>query len=123
MLCSDVCFPLDHEQVTIFDHRGCARKGVEYKGELVGGQDDEMMVKVQQTQLKIDSPAFKELANVVRAVSICPEWILKFLACSPCIGDLSETRSWERAVYSLQLPSTSKLIELWRGAHQNSCVP
>lgn len=57
-------------QITIFDHRGCARKGNEYKGELVGGVDDEMLVKVQQTQLKIDSPAFKELANQVLAVSV-----------------------------------------------------
>jgi hypothetical protein len=51
------------------DHRGCARKGTEYKGELTGGQDDEMLVKVAQTQLKIDSPAFKELANSVLQAS------------------------------------------------------
>ena len=56
-------------QITIFDHRGCARKGVEYKGELSGGTDDEMCVKVAQTQLKIDSPAAKELATSVLAVS------------------------------------------------------
>merc|ERR1719183_820079 len=56
--------------ITIFDHRGCARKGVEYKGELSGGQDDEMLVKVAQTQLKIESPAFKELASSVLQASL-----------------------------------------------------
>ena len=60
---------MSHPQITIFDHRGCARKGKEYKGELSGGQDDEMLVKVAQTQLKIDSPAFKELASSVLQVS------------------------------------------------------
>eukprot|EP01010_Urceolus_cornutus_P001844 NODE_2417_length_544_cov_138.482828_g1918_i0.p3 GENE.NODE_2417_length_544_cov_138.482828_g1918_i0~~NODE_2417_length_544_cov_138.482828_g1918_i0.p3 ORF type:complete len:144 (+),score=53.34 NODE_2417_length_544_cov_138.482828_g1918_i0:38-469(+) len=56
--------------ITVFDHRGCARKGAEYKGELSGGQDDEMLVKVAQTQLKIDSPAFKELASSVLQASL-----------------------------------------------------
>jgi len=56
-------------QITIFDHRGCARKGGEYKGELSGSQDDEMLVKVAQTQLKIDNPAFKELAASVLQAS------------------------------------------------------
>ena len=56
-------------QITIFDHRGCQRKGTEYKGDPSGGQDDEMMVKVSQTQFNIASPAFKELANSVLAVS------------------------------------------------------
>merc|ERR1719183_2899955 len=55
--------------ITIFDHRGCARKGGEYKGELSGSQDDEMLVKVAQTQLKIDNPAFKELAASVLQAS------------------------------------------------------
>ena len=55
--------------ISIFDHRGCARKGVEYKGELSGGQDDEMLVKVAQTQLKIESPEFKELASSVLQAS------------------------------------------------------
>eukprot|EP00802_Teleaulax_amphioxeia_P016112 Tamp_16222.p3 GENE.Tamp_16222~~Tamp_16222.p3 ORF type:complete len:150 (+),score=37.92 Tamp_16222:435-884(+) len=56
--------------ITIFDHRGCARKGGEYKGELSGSQDDEMLVKVAQTQLKIDNPAFKELAASVLQASL-----------------------------------------------------
>jgi len=56
--------------ITIFDHRGCQRKGTEYKGDPSGGQDDEMMVKVSQTQLNIASPAFKELANSVLAASL-----------------------------------------------------
>jgi len=56
--------------ITIFDHRGCARKGTEYKGEPAGGQDDEMMVKISQTQLNIASPAFKELASSVLAASL-----------------------------------------------------
>lgn len=57
-------------QITIFDHRGCARAPKEYKGELSQSQDDEMMVKVAQTQLKVESPAFKELANKVLLVSL-----------------------------------------------------
>ena len=57
-------------QITIMDHRGCARKGSEYKGAASGDQDDEMCIVVKQTQLKIDSPAFKELAESVRAVSL-----------------------------------------------------
>ena len=60
---------MSHPQITIFDHRGCARKGKEYKGELSGGQDDEMLVKVAQTQLKIESLAFKELASSVLQAS------------------------------------------------------
>jgi len=56
--------------ITIFDHRGCQRRNTEYKGDKSGTQEDEMMVKVAQTQLNIASPAFKELANSVLAVSI-----------------------------------------------------
>ena len=57
-------------QITIMDHRGCARKGSEYKGAASGDQDDEMCIVVKQTQLKIDSPAFKELASAVQMVSL-----------------------------------------------------
>jgi hypothetical protein len=56
--------------ITIFDHRGCARKGAEYKGELTNSYDDEMLVKVAQTQLQIDSPAFKDLASAVLQASL-----------------------------------------------------
>lgn len=56
-------------QITIFDHRGCGRQPREYKGEKSGDNNDEMCVKVAQTQLKIDSPTFKELASSVYAVS------------------------------------------------------
>ena len=59
-------------QITIFDHRGCARVGKEYLGEKSNTQDDEMMVKVAQTQLNIASNAFTELANAVLAVcAVC----------------------------------------------------
>ena len=56
-------------QITILDHRGCARSGAEYKGEKSGDQDDEMCVVIKQTQLNVASPAFKELASTVLAVS------------------------------------------------------
>lgn len=56
-------------QITIFDHRGCARAPREYKGDKSGDFNDEMCVKVAQTQLKIESPTFKELASSVYAVS------------------------------------------------------
>ena len=59
-------------QITIFDHRGCARVGKEYLGEKSNTQDDEMMVKVAQTQLNVASNAFTELANAVLAVcAVC----------------------------------------------------
>merc|ERR1712127_1058531 len=56
--------------ITIFDHRGCARAPGEYKGEKSGDNNDEMCVKVAQTQLKIDSAAAKELASSVRAEAL-----------------------------------------------------
>ena len=37
--------------ITIFDHRGCTRGGKEYKGKLLGTQDDEMCVKVQMQSI------------------------------------------------------------------------
>jgi hypothetical protein len=88
-------------QITIFDHRGCARKGVEYKGELSGGTDDEMCVKVAQTQLKIDSPAAKELATSVLAVS---RNLNPFCAS----GDSAGYPSWFGPGQLCQLPRTTK---------------
>ena len=38
-------------QITIFDHRGCARVGKEYLGEKSNTQDDEMMVKVASVKI------------------------------------------------------------------------
>jgi len=67
-------------QITILDHRGCARSGAEYKGEKSGDQDDEMCVVIKQTQLNVASPAFKELASSVLAVS-CLTFLLLDLCC------------------------------------------
>ena len=76
-------------QITIFDHRGCARVGKEYLGEKSNTQDDEMMVKVAQTQLNVASNAFTELANAVLAVcAVC--------AFSRCIVVLACMRALSR---------------------------
>lgn len=48
--------------IQVFDARGCPRGGGEYTGPSAGGQDDEMMVKVSLTGVKVteyEAAAFK----------------------------------------------------------------
>ena len=52
--------------ITIFDHRGCTRGGKEYKGKLLGTQDDEMCVKVGTAKLAYD----KDMADAVLSASL-----------------------------------------------------
>ena len=103
-------------QITIFDHRGCQRKGTEYKGDPSGGQDDEMMVKVSQTQLNIASPAFKELANSVLAVSCfctpfsnCLSLVWSIASCAGLLGVPCWARGGGR---SSALPSPQRTTQI-----------
>ena len=52
--------------ITIFDHRGCTRGGKEYKGKLLGTQDDEMCVKVGTAKVVAD----KDQADAVLSASL-----------------------------------------------------
>ena len=52
--------------ITIFDHRGCTRGGKEYKGKLLGTQDDEMCVKVGTAKIVAD----KDQADAVLSASL-----------------------------------------------------
>lgn len=53
--------------ITIFDHRGCSRHAnKEYKGKLLGTQDDEMCVKVGTAKLAYD----KDMADAVLSASL-----------------------------------------------------
>lgn len=90
--------------ITIFDHRGCARAPREYKGEKSGDNNDEMCVKVAQTQLKVDSAAAKELASSVRAVSR----ILNLLCA--CSDYTAVFPSWSGSGQLCHLQGTMKLV-------------
>mmetsp|Transcript_92756 Transcript_92756/g.139162 ORF Transcript_92756/g.139162 Transcript_92756/m.139162 type:complete len:143 (+) Transcript_92756:32-460(+) len=49
--------------ITIFDHRGCSRAPKEYKGKSAGGEDDEMMVKVQSVKIAAEPSTADAVLN------------------------------------------------------------